>query len=298
MSKEREDDIEEQEATETSPADDKPEISVSEKDGEAHVEVSRESVREKRERRRADEMRKVIEESTKPLRDQIQMLSQIRQQPTQQAVQQQQAPAVQAGADPEWKKLVKDQTRIVALVRASTDPAEIQRLEDEWHDAEYKKGEIIASKSTAAMRAQLARDNPPPEDPVFRLVRSEFPDVLNYGPDATMLASSHFQRAKIMAARERRPFDDMAEHRKSLTAAAEELGIRQKALPARNPAQQARFASPSTNSTGSGAGGGATRALTASEKTMARAFAGKGVPDAEAFTKWSQMMGPEYFSQS
>jgi hypothetical protein len=127
------------------------------------------------------------------------------------------------------------------------------------------------------------------------MVRSEFPDVLNYGPDATGLASSIFQRSKILAARERRPFDDMAEHRKALSTAAEELGLRQKALPARNPTQQSRFASPSTNSTGSGAGGGPTRSLNANEKTMARAFAGKGVPDAEAFTRWAKMMGPEYF---
>ena len=294
MSKEREDDIEEQEATETSPADDQPEVSVKEQGGEQHVEVGP-SRREQREKKRADEMRKIIDESTKPLRDQIAMMAQIRQPQVQPAVQQQQATVAQAGADPEWKRLVKEQTRIVSLVRASSDPAEIQKLEDEWHDAEYKKGEIIASKSTAAMRAQLARDNPPPEDPVFRMARTEFPDVLNYGPDATGLASSIFQRNKILAARERRPFDDMAEHRKALSTAAEELGLRQKALPARNPVQQARFASPSTNSTGSGSGGGPTRALNANEKTMARAYAGKGVPDAEAFTQWAKMMGPEYF---
>jgi hypothetical protein len=293
MTKEREDEAEEQDVAEGSPADDQPEISVKNEGGEATVEVSRESRKERREREASDRTRKLIEEAQKPLRDQLAMMANMRQAPQQQFVPP--PAAAPAGADPEWKELVKRQTRLVALVRASTDREEIQRLEDEWHDAEYKKGEIIASKATESLSERMRRENPPAENPVHKMVRSEFPDVLNYGPDATNYATGLFLQEQAKASRERRPFDELATHRMVLAKTAEDFGLRPKSMPSRNPTQQARFATPGSNSTGSGSSGGPTRALTKAEKAMAIAFAGKGVPEAKAYTEWSNMMGQDYF---
>lgn len=293
--KEREDDSEELESTEGTVVDDQPEILVKEDSaGEHTVEVARESRKERREREAAERTRKLIEDANKPLRDQLTMLAQQRQQIPQFAPPPA-AAAPQTGADPEWRKLVQEQTRIVALVRSSQDPAEIKRLEDEWHDAEYKKGQIIANKSAENMREQFQREHPPAEDPVHKLVRTEFADVLNYGPDATSYATGLFLQEKARASRERRPFDEMATHRKVLLQTAEEFGLRPKALPARNPAQQGRFSSLNASSVGSGSPGG-IRALTKDEKKMAIAYAGPGVTEAKAYSEWSKMMGPDYFN--
>jgi hypothetical protein len=296
MTKEREDEVEEFETTEGTPADDQPEILVKDQDGQPVVEVRPGSRKEERERRRADEVRKIIEETQRPLRDQLTWLVSQRQSPAQQPAA---VPvAVPPGVDPEWRKLVQDQTRIVALVRASNSAEDIQKLEEEWHNAEYRKGEIIALKTTKAMREQLARDNPTPEDPVHKMARSEFLDVLNYGPDATAYASGLFLQEKAKASRERRPFDEMATHRAVLLRTAEDFSIRPKALPARSSAQQGRFSSPGSSSTGAGAGSGPTRALTKPERTMAIAFADRGVPEDKAYAAWSKMMGPEYFRET
>jgi hypothetical protein len=292
MTKEREE--EDLESTEGTPEDDQPEVLVKDSGGgEQVVEVARESRKERRQREQADITRKIIEEAQKPLLDQLAMLA--RQQPVVQQFVQPPAAIPTGGSDPEWRKLVQEQTRIVSLVRASTDPTEIKRLEDEWHDAEYKKGELIASKTTERAQQKFRRDNPPPEDPVHKIVRSEFQDVLTYGPDATEYASALFKQEKIRAFREKRSFDEMATHRKVLTQTAEEFGLRPKALPVRNPAQQGRFSSLSASSTGSGATGGPPRALTKAEKSMARAFAGPDMPEQKAYESWSKMMGPDYF---
>jgi hypothetical protein len=296
MTKEREDDAEELESTEGMPEDDQPEISVKNNDGgEPVVEVQRETRKERRERESADRTRKLIEEAQKPLRDQLALMAQMSQRPVQQAQQQQAQEPAKAGADPAWRKIVSEQSRIVSLVRASQDPAEIKRLEDEWHDAEYRKGQIIASKEANSVRDQFRRDNPPAEDPVHRLARTEFADVLGYGPDATNYAGALFTQEKIRAFRDKRPFDEMATHRAVLAKTAEDFYLRPKALPSRNPVQQGRFSSLSASSTGNGSNGGPTRALTKDEKKMAIAYAGAGVQETEAYAKWSKMMGPEYF---
>jgi hypothetical protein len=297
MTKEREDETEAEDLDfgEGQQADEQPEISTKDEGGETVVEVQRESRKERREREQAERTLELIEQANKPLRDQLAMMAQMRQAPVQQ-----QAPAApvqqQTGADPEWRKLVQEQTRIVSLVRASNDPAEIKRLEDEWHDAEYRKGQIVASKEAERVREQFRRENPPAEDPVHKLVRSEFADVLNYGPDATSWATSLFAQEKIKAFREKRPFDEMATHRRVLQQTAEEFNLRPKALPARNPVQQGRFSSLSASSAKGSGGDGAARPLTKEEKRMAIAFAGNGVPEAKAYTDWAKMMGPEYFA--
>lgn len=296
MSKEREEEVEEQEGQEVSPEDNQPEVSVEDKGGEQVVDV-RPSRKERRERERADEIRKLIEESQKPLRDQLAMMAQMsRQAPTTVVAAPAVAPAP-AGANPEWKRLVKEQERIVSLTHAATTPAEIQNLNDEWHDTEYRKNRIVADEAANEKVKRFREENPPAENPVHKLVRSEFQDVMNDGPDATAYASSLFTQEKIKAFRDKRPFDDMATHRKVLQQTAEDFGLRQKPLPPRNAAQQGRFASISPSGTGTG-GPAPTRALTKEEKQMAIARAEKGTQPAKAYADWAKEMGPEYFRET
>ena len=286
MSKERED--QEDLEAETTPADDQPEVSVREDEaGRSVVEASQESRAEKRKRQRMEEMGGLVDSKLKPIAE---MLQQLRQQPQPQFQPPPVAAPVKDDVKEAWLKHSRRQEEIVTAMSAARDPSTLERLRGEWHDEEYAKTELVAKKHVPAPVKQ--------EPPEFVVLRSEFPDVLQAGPDVTGYASSLFRQEEIKARRSGKPFNVMDLHRKALTQAAREFGIRApEATPKPSDAQKARFGGAGPASTGGSSGVAFSRPLSSAEKQMAHARYPKGTPPKKAEEMWAKEMGADYFKE-
>ena len=288
MNKQREEETDDLEA-EPTPQDDKPEVTVrADENGQHVVDVPTESRGERRKRQRMEEMGGLVDSKLKPL---MELLQQQRQAPVQQPVFQQPAPAApQDETKNEWLKHSRRQEQIVSEMANSKDTATIEKLRNEWHDEEFEKTNIVARKHIP--KAQ------PQEPPEFVILRTEFPDVLNAGPDVTRYASSIFNQEEIKARRAGKPFNVMDIHRKALNQAAKEFGIRS-ADPSPKPSetQRARFGGAGPASTGGNGSVAASRPLNAAEKKMALARYGKGNSPEKAYELWAKE-DPSYFKDA
>ena len=288
MEKQREEETDDLEADPT-PQDDKPEVTVrADEHGQHVVDVPTESRGERRKRQRMEEMGGLVDSKLKPL---MELLQQQRQAPVQQPVFQHPAPAATVDeAKAEYRKHMRRQEEIVTAMANAKDKETIDRLREEWEDVDFEKNKTLIGRHIPKPTPQ--------EPPEFVILRTEFPDVLNAGPDVTRYASSIFNQEEIKARRAGKPFNVMDIHRKALTQAAKEFGIRS-ADPSPKPSdtQRARFGGAGPASTGGNSGVAASRPLNAAEKKMALARYGKGNTPEKAYELWAKE-DPSYFKDA
>ena len=284
MSKQREEETDDLEA-ESTPQDNQPEVTVrADENGQHVVETSNESRSEKRKRQRMEEMGGLVDSKLKPL---MELLQQQRMQPqVQQPAFQPQAPTVPT--ESESRLIGKKQEHLVAQMSRAT-PDEINDLKEEWYKLEEQKIEAITKRHIPKQAPQ--------EPPEFVILRTEFPDVLNAGPDVTRYASSIFNQEEIKARRLGKPFNVMDLHRKALGQAAKEFGIRQDPSPRPSETQRARFGGAGPSSTGGNGTAALARPLNSAEKKMALAMYGKGNSPEKAYELWAKQ-DPSYFKDA
>ena len=287
MAKQREEETEDLEA-ESTPQDDQPEVTVrANENGEHVVDVPTESRSDRRKRQRMEEMGGLVDSKLKPLMD---LLQQQRQMPVQQQPVFQQPQAAPKDENREKiRKLASRQKEIVAHMSRTNDLEELNKLEEEWEDIDVEKIDIRAGRLIPKQAA--------PEPPEFVILRTEFPDVLNAGPDVTRYASSIFNQEEIKARRAGKPFNVMDIHRKALNQAAKEFGIRSDPSPKPSETQRRRFGGAGPASTGGNGSTAASRPLNAAEKKMALARYGKGNSPEKAYELWAKE-DPSYFKDA
>jgi hypothetical protein len=205
--------------------------------------------------------------------------------------------APETKGNPEWRKRANRQEEIVSLMSSPTvarDVAALEKLREEWHQLDEEKA-TIAAKSAFEPELAKIRNQQPQESMEYTQLRSEFRDVLG-DADARDLAASYFNKAAVLARREKKPFNIMEGHRAAMTQAAQELGIRTAPSPTPSEAQRGRFTGVGPGATKGG--GGFSRPLTPQEENVALALAPRGTSQEDANASWVKKtlkVNPGYF---
>lgn len=254
----------------------------------------------KAEQRRLDWSKRVggvVGEHTKPLQETIEhmkrtmegMLRSMESRVAQPAPQQQQHDADEV--DPDFMSARRRQAEVMTLISQAKTQQEVDRLERQY----YKIDQDIADARAAKQLERFRRENPPQEDATYRQLRQEFPDVTG-NPDAMAYAHGVFNQEMIKAKRSGKPVIEADIHRKALSQAAIDLGLRRPPAPAPRAHEQARFGGAPPSIAG-GRGGVIGRPLSRQEQELARGMS-PGASQEEADRIWAQAMvrrDPRFF---
>lgn len=195
------------------------------------------------------------------------------------------APQYQPQEDPGSRELksIRDQqsTILRAIQSQGITSQEIERLNDQWHELNDRRTEIISRRGQAP-----AAQGPSQEQIAGQILAAEFPEIYN---DTALLKAAEAEMLNLTQ-RQRKPVS-IVTAREALRRVADREGLGRKA-PAPTAAQQSKYAAVSARA---GANGAGSNTYTPDKNTLALARAyTKHLPnldDAERVRKWVKEVG-------